>query len=111
MFFYEKLKCYQIALELLKEVNYVQKVMPRGLGNVNDQLNRALTSIVLNLSEGVNRKSSLDRKRFFDIAKASTSESASCFDILFALNHLSEEKYNHFKSTLLILIKMISKLH
>ena len=108
--YHEKLKCYQIALEVLKEVNVMTKVMPRGLGNVNDQIKRAMTSSVLNLVEGNAKYAKAERRRFFQISLGSLAESAACIDIYYSLNLISSEKQNHIKSRLKAVYSMIYKL-
>jgi hypothetical protein len=47
-----------------------------------DQLDRASTSIVLNLAEGNGKRSHPDRCRYFDIARGSALECAACLDVL-----------------------------
>ncbi|MBI2091383.1 MAG: four helix bundle protein, partial [Deltaproteobacteria bacterium] len=47
---------------------------------------RSISSIVLNISEGNSRTSTKERVRFFTIARASASESASVLDIALAFH-------------------------
>ena len=49
---------------------------------VRDQLDRASTSIALNLAEGNGKYKGPDRCRFFDIARGSALECAAALDIL-----------------------------
>jgi four helix bundle protein len=49
---------------------------------VRDQLDRASSSIVLNLAEGNGKFTSGDRCHFFDIARGSALECAAALDIL-----------------------------
>ncbi len=51
---------------------------------VRDQLDRASTSIVLNLAEGNGKFTPPDRCRFFDIARGSALECAAALDVLAA---------------------------
>ncbi len=51
---------------------------------VRDQLDRASTSIVLNLAEGNGKFTPPDRCRFFDIARGSALECAAALDVLVA---------------------------
>ena len=51
---------------------------------VRDQLDRASTSIVLNLAEGNGKFTPPDRRRFFDLARGSALECAAALDVLVA---------------------------
>jgi len=51
---------------------------------VRDQLDRASTSIVLNLAEGNGKFTWPDRCRFFDISRGSALECAAALDMLVA---------------------------
>ncbi|MFH1728972.1 MAG: four helix bundle protein [Pseudomonadota bacterium] len=111
MLIHEKLKCYQMSLFVSKEANRaLAKKMPKGYAYLNDQLKRALASIVLNIAEGVYRKSSTERKRFFEIAIGSASESSAVFDLLFSFNLISKALHSHFKDQLLQIVRMLYKM-
>ena len=47
-----------------------------------DQLDRASTSIPLNIAEGNGKFSAKDRARFFEVARGSALECAACLDVL-----------------------------
>src|SRR5438105_7140558 len=47
-----------------------------------DQLDRASTSIPLNIAEGNGKFSTKDRARFLEIARGSALECAACLDVL-----------------------------
>jgi four helix bundle protein len=51
---------------------------------VRDQLDRASTSIALNLAQGNGKFTAPDRCRFFDISRGSALECAAALDILAA---------------------------
>jgi four helix bundle protein len=48
---------------------------------LKDQLNRAASSIALNLAEGSGRSTAREQKRFFDIAMGSLRESQAVLDL------------------------------
>jgi four helix bundle protein len=58
---------------------------------VIDQFDRASVSIALNIAEWNGKYSSKDRCRYFDIARGSTLESASCLDVLYTKKLLMKE--------------------
>jgi len=55
--------------------------LPKAIA-VRDQLDRASTSMVLNLAEGNGKFTSSDRCRLFDIARGSALECAAALDVL-----------------------------
>ena len=57
-----------------------------------DQLDRAWTSIPLNIAEGNGKFSTRDRARFFEVARGSALECAACLDVLFVRKLASEEQ-------------------
>ncbi|WP_262483881.1 four helix bundle protein [Chryseobacterium sp. JAH] len=67
---------------MLKELPIEEKY------NLTDQIRRASTSVVLNISEGCSGKSENDRKRYFEIARGSVIELDSYFDIIVESEYL-----------------------
>jgi len=57
-----------------------------------DQLDRASTSIPLNIAEGNGKFSAKDRARFFEMARGSALECAACLDVLLVRKLASEEQ-------------------
>jgi len=79
---HEKLLVYQRALDLLDKLDRVIDAMPAGRAHLRDQLDRAGTSVVLNIAEGGGEFSRLEKQRFYRFAKRSATESAAVLDIL-----------------------------
>ena len=50
-------------------------------GNLKDQLDRAASSVVLNLAEGRGRRTRVDQRKFFHIALGSLRESQAILDL------------------------------
>ena len=69
-------RTYQIAVEFYRLAKTLQ--LPRHL---KDQLNRASSSIVLNLAEGSARHTKADQRKFFCIAFGSLRESQAILDL------------------------------
>jgi len=82
-FDHEQLKAYQESLHFVAWVGPYIEELPAKL-SARDQLDRASTSIVLNLAEGNGKRSHAERCRFFDIARGSAVECAACLDVLVA---------------------------
>src|SRR5438046_10579470 len=57
-----------------------------------DQLDRASTSIPLNIAEGNGKFSAKDRARFLEMARGSALECAACLDVLLVRKLASEEQ-------------------
>jgi len=57
-----------------------------------DQLDRASTSLPLNITEGNGKFSDADRSRFLEIARGSALECAACLDVLVARRFIAAER-------------------
>ena len=80
-FDHEKLEVYQESLAFIAWLEPLMQQLPKSLA-VRDQLDRASTSIVLNLAEGNGKFTLPDRCRFFDISRGSALECAAALDVL-----------------------------
>lgn len=107
---HQRLKCYEVLLDVAKRLPGLIGGLPRGHSYLIDQLNRALTSAILNLSEGNGRRSRRERARFFDISLASIAESSSCIDIMVAFRLIAIPAGDDLRSQLKIAYAMIFKL-
>jgi four helix bundle protein len=83
MFDHEKLEVYQQSLAFITWLTPLLQALPKSL-SVRDQLDRAGTSIPLNIAEGNGKFTKPDRCRFFDIARGSALECAAALDVLIA---------------------------
>jgi four helix bundle protein len=82
-FDHEKLRVYQASLEFVRWSTQLLAETPAKAA-VKDQLDRASTSVPLNLAEGNAKWTAADRVRFFKIATGSTMECAACLDVFVA---------------------------
>lgn len=83
IFDHEKLKVYSKSCDFVEWLqNILQKIEKKY--SVYDQLDRASTSIPLNIAEGNGKYTGKDRCRYFDIARGSALECAAGLDILVA---------------------------
>jgi four helix bundle protein len=87
-FDHEKLDVYQDAMRFVSWVDDLLEGIPKGLA-VHNQLDRASTSIPLNIAEGNGKYTAADRCRFFDIARGSSLECAACLDVLVAKKRIA----------------------
>jgi four helix bundle protein len=80
-FDHEKLDVYREAVAFCGWVGELLPAMSSKAA-AKDQLDRASTSIPLNIAEGNGKFSSKDRARFFEVARGSALECAACLDVL-----------------------------
>ena len=72
-----------------------------------DQLDRASTSVPLNIAEGNGKFSAKDRARFFEVARGSALECAACLDVLLVRKLASEEQVIPGKERLARIVQML----
>lgn len=82
-FDHEKLEVYRESLAFVAWLEPLIQQLPKSIA-ARDQLDRASTSIVLNLAEGNGKFTPADRCRFFDISRGSALECAAALDVLVA---------------------------
>ena len=105
-FDHEKLRVYQQALKFLTWIQETLDQMPKNIA-VYNQLDRASTSILLNIAEGNGKFTENDRCRFFDIARGSALECAACLDVLVAKDILNRTGIQEGKETLSAIVSML----
>ena len=72
-----------------------------------DQLDRASTSIPLNIAEGNGKFSAKDRARFLEIARGSALECAACLDVLVARKLAVPDQIENAKENLARIVQML----
>jgi four helix bundle protein len=82
-FDHERLVAYQRSIQFVAWSSPLLDKLPPKLA-VADQLDRASTSIPLNIAEGNAKYTAPDRCRYFDTARGSALECAACLDVLVA---------------------------
>ena len=105
-FDHEKLEVYREAIAFVAWLSDVLEGSLR-VGDVKDQLDRASTSIPLNLAEGNGKFAPKDRCRFFDIAHGSALECAAGLDVLVAKQKLTPDQIRPGKVTLQRIVRML----
>ena len=108
-FDHEKLRAYQEALRFAAWVEPIMEKLPAKL-SARDQLDRASTSIVLNIAEGNGKRSHPDRCRYLDIARGSALECAACLDVLVARRKLNPDDTTEGKRLLLAVVSLVAGL-
>ena len=105
-FDHEKLDVYQEAIascgwvgELLGQIS--------AKAAAKDQLDRASTSLPLNIAEGNGKFSTVDRARFLEIARGSALECAACLDVLAVRKLVAAERILPAKERLVRIVNML----
>ena len=83
LFAHERLDVYQKAIEFVAWSQSLLESLPAG-STARAQLERASTSIPLNIAEGNAKKSKKDRARYWQISLGSALECAALLDVLVA---------------------------
>jgi len=105
-FDHEKLDVYQEAIAFPGWVGEFLGGIA-GKAAVKDQLDRASTSIPLNIAEGNGKFSGKDRSRFLEMARGSALECAACLDVLFVRKLAREEQVITAKEQLARIVQML----
>jgi four helix bundle protein len=105
-FDHEKLEVYQEAIAFIA---WLMPILEAGVrfGDVKDQLDRASTSVPLNIAEGNGKYSLKDRCRFFDTAHSSALECAGGLDLLVAKGKLTRDDIRPGKERLQHIVRML----
>lgn len=106
LFDHEKLQVYQAALRFAAWGEGVLAKVPKGIA-VHGQLDRACTSVVLNIPEGNGKFTSADRCRYFDSARGSALECAACLDLLVIKGIIDEPEAEEGKEQLVRVVSML----
>jgi four helix bundle protein len=93
-------ECYKITNQFPPEEKF----------GIVSQIRRAVLSVHLNIAEGASRKSIIERKRFFEIARGSLIEIDAALDIAFDLNYCSFNDSDYLKKHMIDSFKMLTGL-
>jgi four helix bundle protein len=105
-FDHEKLDVYQEAIVFCRWVGDFLTATPAKAA-AKDQLDRASTSIPLNIAEGNGKFSARDRARFLEVARGSALECAACLDVLLVRKLASEQQVAGQKEKLARIAQML----
>lgn len=105
-FDHEKLIIYQSAIAFITWTTDLL-IEVEAKAAVKDQLDRASTSVPLNIAEGNGRFAIRDRCRFLDFARGSALECAACFGVLVAKRLAAADQIRAGKDQLLEIVSML----
>ncbi len=108
---YQKLKVWQKARRLTKEVYVATRQFPRDeIFGLTQQMRRAVISIVCNIAEGQGRSSRNERRHFTTIARGSTLELEAQIVIATDLDYVSESQSVHLIAQTTEIARMLNGL-
>ena len=105
-FDHEKLNVYRVSIDFVAWVSRLLESVPKSIA-VHNQLDRASTSVPLNIAEGNGKSTPKDRCRFFDTARGSALECAACLDVLVSKNLIDSKSAEYGKRILLEVVSML----
>lgn len=90
---HKNLDVWKLSIQLVKEIYKLTEDFPKSesYGLIN-QIRRASVSVASNIAEGASRKSAIERKRFYEIARSSLIELDTQIEIALSLNYMTEEQ-------------------
>lgn len=90
---HKKLPVYLASLALVKECYHVlNDIDSSERFGIERQIKRAVVSVHLNIAEGASKRSKIDRRRYYEIARGSIVEVDSGFDILRSLELIKQSE-------------------
>ena len=105
-FDHERLDVYQESIAFCGWVgDFLNEITAKAAAR--DQIDRASTSLPLNIAEGNGKLSTTDRARFLEIARRSALECAACLDVLAVRKFVSAERIMPAKEQLVRIVNML----
>ena len=108
---HQKLDIYSISKSFVIECYKLTKLLPDSekFGMIS-QIRKAALSVHLNIAEGASRKSEVERKRFYEVARGSVIEIDAALDIAHQLQYLEENKQEALADLTVRCFQMLSRL-
>jgi four helix bundle protein len=92
--------CYKLTKSLPSEEKF----------NMIQQIRRAALSVHLNIAEGASKRSTLERKRYYGVARSSLVEIDAALDLAEDLQYIRKEQTENLGYLLLKCFKMLTKM-
>lgn len=107
---FRKLEVYQLAIRFLPIAARICASIPRGYGDLGDQLRRAATSVPLNIAEGSGKNTVANQKRDYADARGSAMECGAIVDSCAAYNFIGTDLVEEAIALLTSEVRMLSKM-
>ena len=100
MYKFQRLYVYQTALEYADQIYSAAGQLPQTEQfNLHSQLQRAATSIALNIAEGSTGQSDAEQNRFLGLALRSYIETIACLDMVEHRHYFDSEQLDSLRNT------------
>jgi four helix bundle protein len=109
-FDHEKLEVYQVAIQFVAWSEILLEDCKGKAASAKKHLDEASSSIPNNIAEGNGKWSKMDRKKFFEVARASALECASCLDILVAKRRINVARVIEGKEELRSIVNLLTRM-
>ena len=106
-FDFERLDCYQLALQF---AGLAQRLIPRGHRALRDQISRAAASVPCNIAESAGRRAPAEKAHFLAIARGSAMECAAIVDVLLSGGIIGLAACRDARLLLVRIVQMLTKL-
>ena len=108
-FDFEDFPVYKDAIQFADIINvFLEGIPEKGNSRLIDQLQRASTSIALNIAEGAGRYHKSDKRNYYVIARGSAYECVACLRMFLSRKLVPNEKHDEFYLALNNLAKQLS---
>ena len=98
MYKFQQLVVYQLALDYIDQVYRLSSQLPESERfNLRSQLERAATSIALNIAEGSTSQSDTEQNRFLGFALRSYIETVACLDVVERRQYLRSDELSSLR--------------
>jgi len=104
---HEKLDVFRVAVEFRA---VAMNLLTRGHAGLRDQLDRASSSVILNLAEGAGRRARGDKRRHYSIARGSAAECGAVLSVLRASGVIAEADHVLARQLVVRVVQMLSRL-
>jgi len=109
-FDHRKLDVYNAAIDFVVMAHDLVELLPGGRAYLADQLQRASTSIPLNIAEGAAELSGKAKARFGRKALRSATECAALLDVLHSLRLVDEKRFGEGEELLVRIVAMLAEM-
>jgi len=110
MLHFQKLDVYRLSIEFLSLARRMIAQLPKGYGELADQLRRSSQSTQQNIAEGCGRTTRPDKARHYTIARGSAMESASHLDCMQVEEIVPAEMYTQGIDLLERIVAMLTRM-
>jgi four helix bundle protein len=104
----DRMEVYHVAREF--DVFAARLLPRRGCAWLRDQLQRASSSIALNIAEGAGRFARAEKAHFYLIARGSAMECVGVLDVALGRGLITAAAHRHGRGLLARMVRMLTKL-